>query len=100
MSQPISFYRHLPAWTYTQFVAKQLTSIEVAAIIERFLDGTGEKWDWDDFTSISILDPVLDGVRRTCGELPDRYPPVRPSHYCSEAGFQILRTLVQDLSVV
>jgi hypothetical protein len=81
-------------------VAKQLTSTEVAAIIRRFLDGTGGKWEWDDFTSISILDPVLDGVRRTCAELPDRYPPVRAGHHCGDEGFQILHALVRDLSVV
>ena len=73
-----------PTGSIITFVATQLTSIEVAAIIGRFLDGTGGRWEWDDFTSISILDPVLDGVRRTCGELPDRYPPPSPGHYCGE----------------
>jgi hypothetical protein len=29
----------------------QRTKSEVADYIEQFLNGTGGKWDWDDFTS-------------------------------------------------
>jgi hypothetical protein len=30
---------------------KQLGRDEVATIIENFVEGTGGKWDWDDFTT-------------------------------------------------
>jgi hypothetical protein len=76
----------------------QRTSNEVVAIIGRFLDGTGGKYDWDDFTSIPIREPVLDGVRRTCRELWLHHPPIQNGHYCSEEGLEILRALVRDLS--
>ena len=77
----------------------QRTSNEVAAIIGRFLDGTSGKYGWDDFTSIPIRDPDLNGVRRTCRELWLHYPPIQHGHYCSEEGLEILRALVRKLSV-
>jgi len=42
------------------------TPEEVADIIEKFLDGSGGEWDWDDFTSITIKDAYLDGIRCKC----------------------------------
>jgi hypothetical protein len=73
------------------------TPHEVATVIRRFLDGTSGKYDWDDFTSIPIRDPALDGVRRTCRELWLHYPPIQDGHYCSEEGLEILRALVRKL---
>ena len=39
------------------------TPDEVARYLRDFIDGTGDEWDWDDFTSISIADPRLDAIR-------------------------------------
>jgi len=75
-----------------------MTRDEVAICIRRFLDGTGGNWDWDDFISIKLDDPRLDRVRRTCGELPDRYPPTVRGHYCSDEGLGVLRDLLKQLS--
>ena len=47
------------------------TRAEVADIIEQFVDGTGGRWDWDDFTSTKIADPELDAIRVRCIELHD-----------------------------
>jgi hypothetical protein len=73
------------------------TKLEVACIIEQFLDGTGGKWDWDDFCSLGIRDPYLDSVRGQCIELNRTHPPTKTGHYCSEAGFEIMRGLVTTL---
>jgi hypothetical protein len=73
------------------------TKPEVASIIEQFLNGTGGKWDWDDFCSISVADPYLDSVRMRCLELPLTYPPEEKGHYCSQAGVEIMRELVAAL---
>ena len=43
----------------------------MAVIIEQFLDGTGGRWDWDDFVSLRIEDPELDAIRLRCARLQD-----------------------------
>lgn len=75
----------------------QRTKSEVADYIEQFLNGTGGKWDWDDFTSVRIADDYLETVRIQCRELWLAYPPLEKGHYCSEAGFEIMRGLVATL---
>jgi hypothetical protein len=75
----------------------QRTRIEVASIIEAFLNGTDCKWEWDDFCSVTIADPELDSVRRQCRELWLTYPPQEKGNYCSQAGFQVLRELTAKL---
>lgn len=47
-----------------------LTAQDVANYLQGFLEGTGGNWDWDDFTSISITDPVLDSVRQEAASVP------------------------------
>jgi hypothetical protein len=47
----------------------KLTAAEVATYLRDFIEGTGGKWDWDDFTSIPIKDPELDRIRREAAEL-------------------------------
>jgi hypothetical protein len=74
------------------------TSLEVAAIIQRFVDGTGSEWDWDDFISIPLRDPALEEVRRKCAELPELYPPDLKGWYCNERGIKVLRDLIRQLS--
>ena len=37
---------------------------EVAEALRNFLRGGGDPWDWDDFTSVPIKDPVLESIRR------------------------------------
>lgn len=32
--------------------------------IRDFLQGDGGKWDWDDFTSCSLRNPDIDGIRK------------------------------------
>jgi hypothetical protein len=75
----------------------QRSRAEVADIIEQFLDGTGGKWDWDDFCSFGIADPYLDSLRIQCCELQSTLPAETPGHYCNQAGFQVMRNLVAEL---
>lgn len=73
------------------------TREEIATIIERFLDGTGGKWDWDDLCSVKIEDPDLDHVRVLCSSTCITYPPTEKGHYCSSQGREYLRGLAQRL---
>jgi hypothetical protein len=72
---------------------------EVADIIEAFLDGRSERWDWDDFVSIGIADPTLESVRLACVRIQDEYPAERPGQYCNDAGAMALRALASSLRV-
>jgi hypothetical protein len=75
----------------------QRTKPEVADIIEKFLDGTSGKWDWDDFCSLSIADSYLDSVRIQCSELNLICPHTEKGHYCCQDGLEIMRELVARL---
>lgn len=68
---------------------------EVAGAIQAFLDGTGGRWDWDDFISVPIGDDYLDGIRLRCASLDEEFPPGRTGEYCSEDGYT--REFVNDL---
>jgi hypothetical protein len=75
----------------------QRTRLEVADIIEQFLNGTGGEWDEDDFCSHRIRDLELDSVRLRCTGLRDIYPSTNKEHYCSDAGSEIMRAMVTEL---
>jgi hypothetical protein len=75
----------------------KMTREEVAKTIENFVNGTGGKWDWDDFTAMRLDDPELDAVRHKCFSVRDQFPPIDPHQYCSDAGIQALRELVISL---
>ena len=98
----------LPVLTIVALVAKPFVRLfskpvvrsptEVASIIEAFLNGTGGPYDWDDFLSRgSIANPELEAIRARCASLPDEFPPTERGHYCSEAGFEVMRGLATRL---
>jgi hypothetical protein len=76
-------------------MAVHRTPHEVADIIEKFLDGTGGRWDWDDFTSMRIKDPALDAIRRKCTALYDEDP--FPGKYCGPTGVETMRAFIASL---
>jgi hypothetical protein len=69
----------------------------VADTIERFVDGTCGRWEWDDFCSFPIVDHHLEMIRGRCTNLPQEHPPTEKGHYCSEAGLRILRQIIREL---
>ena len=73
------------------------TREEVANTIEGLVSGTGRQWDWDGFTSIRIDDPELEEIRKRCVALPAEFPPSNTKEYCSAAGMQVMRDLVDGL---
>ena len=73
------------------------TRDEVAKAIDGFIDGSGRQWDWDGFTSIRIDDPELEAIRKRCVALPGEFPPSTTKEYCSPAGIQVMRDLLQGL---
>ena len=73
------------------------TPEEVANAIDGFVNGTGNQWAWDGFTSIRLDDPDLEAIRQKVVALPAEFPPANPRDYCSEQGLQQMRQMVQDL---
>jgi hypothetical protein len=47
-----------------------LTAQDVESYLRDFLEGTGGDWNWDDFTSIPITDPTLEGIREEAACVP------------------------------
>jgi hypothetical protein len=86
----------LERW-YPNINKVKLSKLEVAAYIEDFLNGKGGKWDWDDFTSVSIVDPYLDSIRAHCDKLPSDYPIREKGKYCSSEGIKILEKYLIEL---
>ena len=72
---------------------------EIAALIERFIGDApaepGDEVGWDDFTSIRLRDPFLEGIRLEICEVQDRFP--AEGRYCNEEGIARLRDLVAQL---
>ena len=78
----------------------QMTYGEVADVLERFAEGKGNKWDWDDFTSGPILDDAfLKEIQTRCCTLGAEFPPERKGSYCGPGGLDVLRGYVKELRV-
>ena len=61
------------------------------------MTGTGNQWDWDGFTSIRIDDPELEKFRQRVIAVRDEFPPDKPGDYCSPAGMDAMRKMVDEL---
>ena len=79
---------------------RDLTRQQVAKVLDDFLDGTGGKWDWDDFTSVPLADPELEAIRVKGMLLPAEFPPTTRTEYSNEQGRQVLRNLANQLKVL
>ena len=73
------------------------TPEEVANTIEGFVNGTGNQWAWDGFTSIRLDDPELEAIRQKMVALPAEFPSPNPKDYCNEQGMERMRQIVQEL---
>jgi hypothetical protein len=60
--------------TYISKTKNDLTPLEVARRIERHLEGNESPWEWDQFTSVPILNKKLDMIRLRCIELDSPIP--------------------------
>ena len=67
---------------------------DVAKYLQSFLNGTEGPWDYDDFVSVPIQDPMLDSMRERVltVDTGDEYPPR------TDAGKKIIQQLLNELS--
>jgi hypothetical protein len=76
---------------------QKLSRVEVARILQDFLEGTGNKWAWDDFTSFPLEDIELERIRAKCATLDSEFPPVERGHFCGEEGLSAIRRYIKEL---
>lgn len=59
---PLAAIAGLFSWVFG--LKAKVSASEVATYLRNFIEGGGDAWDWDDFTSVPIADPQLDDIRR------------------------------------
>ena len=69
----------------------------VVKTLRDFLDGTGGKWDWDDFISIPTGYPELEAVQKFCLTISDDYPPTKGAGWCNAEGIRELKCKLDEL---
>jgi len=69
----------------------------LASTIERFVAGTASPYEWDDVVSVPFADPEVEAIRQEAESVDTRFPPTRPSEYCSDEGSAFLLMLVTRL---
>jgi hypothetical protein len=72
-----------------------LTAAQVAELIDKFVDGSGGPYDWDDYINIPSRNAALEQIRRDCEEVSERFPPETKTEWCSPAGGAELKRLAQ-----
>jgi hypothetical protein len=78
-------------------MALVMTKSEIADLIESFLDGSCEEWDWDDFMNERLSDPDLVRIQRRCASVPQEYPPTDRGSYCGPEGVEVLKQMADGL---
>lgn len=75
------------------------TYLEVAKTLEDFVEGTGGKWDWDDYITATTFpdDPYLQEVQSRMVNLSGEFPAGPHAGYCGVDGFEVIRGYVRDL---
>ena len=48
----------------------ELSASDVAQYLSNFLSDRGQPFDWDDFISIDLSDPILDAIRQEAADIP------------------------------
>jgi len=79
-------------------VAKKLGNLEVAQILENFLEGSGGPWEWDDFISVGEVESErLRQIQRRANLLSKDFPPEKPGEFCNEQGREVMRRYIEEL---
>ncbi len=77
---------------------RKLGNLDVAHILEDFLEGGGHPLAWDGFTLGSRFDDErLEQIRLRCAGLSQEFPPTRLGEYCNEQGREVIRRYIEEL---
>lgn len=72
---------------------------QVADLIDRFLNGEVNAYEWDDFIGKRAEDSLIEEIRLECMSVPTRFPPGNSHAYCSQDGFNYLKELSNELKL-
>ena len=78
-------------------MAIHVSPAQAAMVIDRFVQGRGGPYDWDNFTSVPCIDPAVEAARLRCIAIRNEYPAEHPGEYCSSRGIEVLRELASSL---
>lgn len=70
---------------------------QIISLVQRFIGGTIEPYEWDDFISIPQKDPELEELRMVCVNLPKSFPSSDRRQYCNQEGIERLEEVVRRL---
>jgi hypothetical protein len=74
-----------------------MTYVEVAEILERFVDGTGGRWDWDNYCATRFRNSYLQDMQDRLCALTDEFPPANGIGYCSPEGNAVILAYATEL---
>jgi len=61
---------------------KHTTNEDAAAIIRRFVYGTSDQYEWDDFETQNEMNPEVDLAIHLCWYFAGEFPAKKPTEYC------------------
>ncbi|MGA2340444.1 MAG: hypothetical protein ABSF75_11140 [Terracidiphilus sp.] len=73
------------------------TEAEIAALIEKFANGTGGRWDWDYFISTHFESERINWAQKECFKVEEEFPRTGRLGWCNEKGLDRLRTIAAEL---
>lgn len=75
-----------------------MDQLEVAQVLENFVEDRGGPWDWDSYiTGMRFKDPYLRSVQVRMSGLPNEFPPRVKGHYCGPEGVELIRAYIEEL---
>ena len=79
--------------------ARTMTYLEVADVLEDFVEGRGGRWDWDNYLSYTSFenDKYLEQLQERMIRLSDEFPCGKEGGYCGHEGFEVIRCYVREL---
>jgi hypothetical protein len=75
-----------------------MTKGELASLINSFVNGTCDEWDWDDFTSVRQKDPDIEQIRKRINLIPKEFPSNVSTSWCNQGGIKVLLDIVERIS--
>jgi hypothetical protein len=74
-----------------------MTKVQLANLLEGFVNGTCGDWEWDEFLFSNPTDPEIETIRQHCERLDIEYPPSRSGEFCNDEGAEVLLNYARKL---